>query len=218
MDFKEVIRRRRSIRRFNEKKVSKKLVQKLIEDATYAPTPCNQQLWKFVAIDNQKLKERLVSEARSSTIVKRAPVVLVVCYDAWDEKEAIQASSLAVQNILLSATNNNLGALSMNSFGNEKIIKKLLKIPGNYLINCFVLLGHQSHVYETTPVVTRRTVDEVLYYNQFSSDFSSSCSYDTEDWTKEKLIDYQSYYCRKTFLGKEMDIMDEAEKILVNVK
>src|SRR3989344_727815 len=215
MDFEKVVRKRRSIRRFTGRKVPLELVKKLVEDATYAPTPCNQQLWKFIAITDDAIKSRLVKEAYSSTIVGRAPLVLVGCYDAWHKKEAVQAASLATQNMLLSATNNNLGSLSMNSFGNEKRVKKILNIPKNYSINSFVLLGYPAETERKAQNVTRRHVDEVLSVNIFSSEHTPKRSYNTGDWTKEKLVDYQKYYCRKTFPGKSMDIMDVMERQLV---
>ncbi len=215
MDFERVVKGRRSIRRFTTKKVSSRMIKKTVENATYAPTPCNQQLLKVVAITNDNIKNRLVSEAFSSTIIRRAPVVLVICYDAWNKKEGIQGGSFAAQNILLSATDSGLGSLSMNSFGNEKIIKKILKIPENYLVDCFILLGYPENVYKKIPPVKRRPVDEVLSFNGFNLIHPVHRSYNPEKWNKDDLIDYQKYYCRKTFLGKEMDILDDKEREIV---
>ena len=191
MEFSDVVRKRRSVRRFTNKKVASELIKKIIEDATYAPTNCNQQLWKIIAVTDDKLKDRLVKEAYSSTIVRRAPVVLIICYDGWDYKEAIQGGSFAGQNILLSATNYGLGALSMNSFGNENVIKKILGLPESYVINCFILLGYPEEVYKTTPPVKRRPVSEVLSFNKCLIEHALHRSYDTNKWNKSDLIDFQ---------------------------
>ncbi|MBI4145205.1 nitroreductase [Candidatus Woesearchaeota archaeon] len=215
MDLKTAITTRRSVRRFKDKPVSMDLIRKLVESATYAPTNCNQQLWKFVAVTDPGLKERLVKEAFSSTIVRRAPVVLVACYDGWSYKEAIQGASFAAQNLLLEATALGLGVLSMNSFGNEEVIKRMLDIPDGYVINCFILVGYPDEVYKTTPVVSRRPVDEVLSINKFGMRHATHRSYDSRRWTVPDLVDFQRYYCRKTFLGKRMDVMDDLERELV---
>ncbi len=215
MDFTKVVRKRRSTRRFTTQPVRKSDILKIVEDATYAPTPCNQQLWKFIAITDDHLKNKLVKEAKSSTIIRRAPVVMVVCYDTWSTKEAIQSASLATQNILLSATNRGIGVLAMNSFGNEKKLKKILGIPQNYLINCFICFGYATEVYNSTPPVPRKSVEEVLCFNSFHDKYNSHRSYRRNKWTKDMLIEYQKHYCRKTFLGKEMDIMDEIERKIV---
>ena len=214
-DFTSVLRNRRSVRRFKDKKVPFDLIYRIIEDATYAPTNCNQQLWKFVVITDQSIKTRLVNEAYSNTNIVRTPVVIVITYDGWNYKEAMQGASLATQNILLSATNLNLGSYPVNSYGNDKTIKKILDIPKNYIINCFVLIGYAEEIYEITPHVNRRPYKEVIGINSFNSFFPAERSYNPDKWTKELLIDYQKYYCRKTFLGKEMDIMDDAEKQLI---
>lgn len=215
MDLQKALTTRRSVRRFKDKPVPMALVSKLVEAATYAPTNCNQQLWKFVAVTDSALKDRLVKEAFSSTIVRRAPVVLVACYDGWSYKEAIQGASFAAQNVLLEATALGLGVLSMNSFGNEDVIKRMLGIPDSYVINCFILVGYPDEVYKTAPVVSRRPVDEVLSMNKFELLHATHRSYDSRKWTVPDLVDFQKYYCRKTFLGKRMDIMDDLERELV---
>ena len=214
-NFTEVLRNRRSVRKFKDKEVPIGLIERIIEDATYAPTNCNQQLWKFIVITQQSIKDRLVNEAFSNTNIANAPVVIVGIYDSWDYKEAIQGASMATQNILLSATNLCLGIYPMNSYGNDKIVKNILKIPSNYVINCFILLGYAEDFYKTISHVNRRPYKEILCLNEFKSVFPPERSYDPEKWSKELLTDYQKYYCRKTFLGKEMDIMDNLERKLV---
>lgn len=215
MEFNKVLRSRRSVRRFINKKVPLSVIKEIARDATYAPTNCNQQLWKIIAITKEKTKDRLVKEAYSSTIVRRAPVILVVAYDGWNYKEAIQGGSFAGQNILLSATSHGIGALSMNSFGNEEIIKKILNIPKEYIINCFVLLGYPDKVYNSTPPVKRRPIEDVLSFNACKMQHGMGRSYDTDKWNKKDLIDFQKYWCRKTFLGKRMDIIDDIEKQII---
>jgi nitroreductase len=211
----QVIRARYSVRRFKDKEVPNDQICKIIENATYAPTNCNQQLWKFIAITDQAVKDQLVKEAISNTNIARAPAVLVICYDAWDKKEAIQGASLATQNILLSATDLGIGSCPVNSFGNEQTVKKILNIPEAYLVNCFILLGYPDEVYDTTPRIKRRPYEEVLSFNKLEISPSTGRSYDTKNWEIDKLVDYQKYYCRKTFLGKEMDILDDLERDLV---
>ena len=217
MDFFDVLRSRRSIRRFSHRKVSPAFVKKVVEAGTFAPTNCNQQLWNFVVITDDGMKERLVLEAASSTIIRRAPVVVVVLYDGWSYKEAIQGASLALQNMLLTATYLGVGCLSMNSYGSDEKIKSILNIPENQTICCFMLLGYPEEEQKNAPRVPRRSVDEVLHRETFSrrSSYQEYNSYNPENWSLESLREFQKYYCRKTFLGKEMDIMHHFEKDIV---
>ncbi|MBI4139805.1 nitroreductase [Candidatus Woesearchaeota archaeon] len=217
MKFLEIIRNRRSVRRFSDKKVPPFLVKKIIEAGTFAPTNCNQQLWNFVVITDGAIKERLVRDAASSTIILRAPVVIAVLYDGWNYKEAIQGGSLALQNMLLASTYYGVGCLSMNSYGADTVIKKILKIPDNQTICCFMLLGYPDKIYKNTSAVPRREIVEVLHNNYFveRAGYQTFNSYNPENWSLKSLREFQKYYCRKTFLGKEMDILHSVEKSVV---
>ena len=215
-DLIEIIKERRSIRRYLKKKVSANLINKVVEAATWAPTTCNQQLWNFIVVKDIVIKNRLVSEAASSTTIKRAPTVIVITYEKSDYKEAIQSATTAMQNLLLAATYYGLGSCSMNSFGNEKKIKEILEIPDDQLIACFVTLGYKdSRFYDNLNPPPRRELNRVLHFGTFKKRRRNIFSYNPDKWTLEDLKDYQRYYCRKTFLGKEMDIATHEEKDIV---
>lgn len=48
------IKERRSIRKYKDKKISKKLINDIIEAGRYAPSSHNSQPWRFIVIDNKK--------------------------------------------------------------------------------------------------------------------------------------------------------------------
>lgn len=215
MDFPQLIRSRKSIRSFSGEPVSRELLENILEVATYAPTNCNQQLWNFTIVDEADTKERLIKDAASNTLIRRAPVIIVVSYDGWNYKEAIQGGALAVGHILLAATEYGLGSLPMNSYGADSKIKKILHIPDNQTICSFVLLGYPDEKSKTAPHVPRRDVKEVVHWGRFRNLGQIKYGYNPEEWTINDLISHQQFYCRKTFLGKEMDIMSEQERSLI---
>lgn len=214
-DFFELIRARKSIRSFSEKSVSRTDIEKIIESATYAPTNCNQQLWNFVVIEDRDLKERLIKEAASNTLFRRAPILVAVTYDGWNNKEAIQGASLAVGHMLLAATALGIGALPMNSYGADSKIKKILHIPQSQTICCFVVFGYPDNRAQIAPKVPRRPYTETLHWNAFKEIDHPPFTYNSEDWTVNQIKGHQKYYCRKTFLGKEMDIVNDLERQVV---
>ncbi len=215
MELLQAIRSRKSVRSFSDKTVSRELVEKIIEVATHAPTNCNQQLWNFVVVEDSATKDRLVKEAASSTLLRRAPVMVVVTYDGWNYKEALQGASLAVGHMLLAATEFGLGSLPMNSYGADSQVKKILNIPENQTICCFVLLGFSDERAQAAPMVPRRDFKETVHWGTFAVTRPIPFLYNPESWTKEDLINHQRFYCRKTVMGKEMDIMSDFERQLV---
>jgi len=217
MEFDHLLRKRKSVRAFSKESIPRKKIEKLIELAVHAPTPCNQQGWKFVIIQERATKEKLIKEAFSSTLIRSAPVVIVVLYDGWNKKEAIQAGSLAIANLLYGAYSMGIGSVCINSYGSESQTRRILGIPKSYEVISFVLLGHEIN--HGSPPVFRRPVGEVLSfkkYHHLNQDYIRS--YDPNDWQLPDLIDYQSYYCRKTTLGKAMDIASSEEILLLKEK
>lgn len=52
MKVLDAIEKRRSIRKFKNKKVSKKLILKLLYSGTLAPSAKNRQPWNFIVVEN----------------------------------------------------------------------------------------------------------------------------------------------------------------------
>jgi len=212
-DLISVIKERRSVRRYTKKSVSDSLIRKVVEAAVWAPTTCNQQLWNFVVIQDKNTKDRLIKEAASTTLIGRVPVVIAITYEKSNYKEAIQGATGAMQNMLLAANYYGLGSCSINSFGNEKKIKKILDIPDDQLIVCFVIIGYKdSKYYKNLNPPPRRETSQILHFGRFKRKRKNIFSYNPDKWSLEDLKDYQRFYCRKTFLGKEMDITTKEEK------
>lgn len=58
-DLLDIMRSRRSIRRYRDERVPKAWVDCLLEAAVWAPSAHNRQPWRFVVIDKESTKERL---------------------------------------------------------------------------------------------------------------------------------------------------------------
>ncbi len=59
----EVIKNRRSVRKFKSTSVSREDIEKIIKTACMAPTSGNQQPWKFVVIDDRKILDEIYKES-----------------------------------------------------------------------------------------------------------------------------------------------------------
>ncbi|MSU55778.1 MAG: hypothetical protein EXS51_00500 [Candidatus Taylorbacteria bacterium] len=216
-DFLDIVKERKTIRSFSAKPVPLDLVKSIIEVASYAPTNCNQQLQNFIFVDDAKTKERLIKEAACNTLVRRAPALLVITYDGWNYKEAIQGGSLMLGHLMLAATYFGVHASPMNSYGSDEKVKKILHIPASETICCFVTLGYPDEKADTQPAIVRRPVSEMLHIGSFRAEVRTvpPFSYNPDDWTLDSLRMHQRYYCRKTTLGKEMDSASMFEREVV---
>jgi nitroreductase len=74
--FYENIKRRRSIRQFSDRQVSREIIENCIRAAAYAPSGANMQPWYFVAAGNPEIKREIREAAEKEEInfyKKRAP-------------------------------------------------------------------------------------------------------------------------------------------------
>lgn len=56
----EIIHRRRSTRKFAKRSVSKENVREIICTGLQAPSPKNDQPWRFLVVDQEKKKKKLL--------------------------------------------------------------------------------------------------------------------------------------------------------------
>lgn len=204
----EVIRTRRSVRRFKPDVISEEVLQQLFEAARWAPTNCNKQLWRMVVVDEQQVKETLVREAGASTLILRVPVIMVVAHYNDVYLEAYQAASAAVQNTLLMANALGLGSLWLNSKGNPEKYREVLGIPEEFIITNLILLGYPAGPVLPPP---RREVDAFFFRNHFPKGEWQKWVHDPECWRYDRLAEYQRFICRKTELGTCQDVFAEVE-------
>ncbi|MEM3565559.1 MAG: nitroreductase family protein [Candidatus Bathyarchaeia archaeon] len=108
MDAVELIKARRSIRKFKPTKVSREVVNAILDLARWAPSAHNAQPWRIVVVDDEAVKARLamamgkawlsdmlrdgVPREKAEDIVKveswqritESPVILIVCLSMED--------------------------------------------------------------------------------------------------------------------------------------
>jgi len=145
MELENLIKTRRSIRNFTNQQVDLELVKKIIESGIYAPSACNIQGWHFIIIKNQKIKNKIV-DLGSSVIIKNAPIGILVLYDKrtknTEYQDHIQSAAAAIQNILLSAHQYNLGTCWICHLPLKKKLKKLLEIDKYLDPIAYIVMGH----------------------------------------------------------------------------
>lgn len=65
--IEQLLRERRSVRRFKPDPVPEALVQRVIEGAICAPSASNKQPWKFLLVENRALIAELAAAVRAAT-------------------------------------------------------------------------------------------------------------------------------------------------------
>ncbi len=193
MNVLNAILNRRSVRNFSDKEIEKECIEKLIEAAQWAPSACNKQAWKFIAITDKRIKESLVKNAGSLKLVNTAPLTIAVIYHRRinEHHDAnIQSASAAIQNMLLYAHSIGLGSLWVCSYGDEKKISAILKIHNDYRMIAFVCIGYPNVKRTITP--KRKNIGNIVSYNQFDFEEVYPSSYNLNSWSFQQAVSYWS--------------------------
>ena len=154
MDFLELARARRSVRRFRDEPVPEELVRRLVEAAAEAPSACNSQPWHFVAVVDPALRAQVAAACTSPLVpinkfVPSAPMLVVqvglipnplsMLGGLVKNKRFVSTDNgIAAAHFCLAATGLGLGTCVLGWF-DEKRIRRLLQIPATYrveLVHC----------------------------------------------------------------------------------
>lgn len=81
MELKEVLERRRSIRKFKPDPIPEEYIMELLEAARLAPSGTNIQPWRFVVVESKEMRQRLSECTIGMSFIAQAPVTIVCCAD-----------------------------------------------------------------------------------------------------------------------------------------
>ena len=179
MDVFEAIKKRKSVRSFEDKPVSKETLTKLLDAARVAPSAKNAQPWHFIVITDKKKREEL-SKGMFAKWLHNAPVVIAACGDEKaSSKWFLVDTALALENMVLAATGEGLGTCVVGSF-DESDVKKILGIPESLRVVALLAVGYANEKQSVTGKLfsfakgKRKTLPEVVSVENYGEKFSES--------------------------------------------
>lgn len=201
MDTFETIKKRRSIRKYQDRKIDLKLLEEIVGAAAMAPSACNIQGWKFIVIDQQSIKDKIVKNG-GSILIKNTPTGILVLYDNQtinsEYHDDIQSAAAAIENLMLAATAKNLGCCWICHLPKKNVLRKILKIPGNYSPIAYVLIG--IPLTEPKNMARKYKLADIMSFNKFSADWPLTKINPGLILTKKVLV--KIYYLLPSWLKK----------------
>lgn len=148
----DLIKRRRTVRKFTDQDVTDEQVRAVLEAAVSAPTRFDVQPWHFVVSRDKALQKQLTDTLRLGTYLETAPVLISV----WGEPDRsatwLMDCSAAIENLLLAATALGLGGTwaggpEANYWGPaEDLLRRALGVPKEVRLASLVALGVPAQV------------------------------------------------------------------------
>lgn len=177
MEFFEVLRKRRSVRRSQDRPVSHELVEKLLEAAFLSPSSFNKRPWHFIVVDDREKLNALSKVKLGASGLATAPLAIVITADETKSDVWIEDASIAAEHIQLAAFDLGLSSFwvqirnRMHSEDKtaEEYVRELLRIPENYRVLCIIGVGYPA---EKKPPHGEEVMEwEKVSHNEFGKRF-----------------------------------------------
>ncbi len=157
MEFKEVVNKRRSIRKFTEQKVSEELIGSLIDMTLQAPSSKSCNSSRFVVVrEAEKIAQLAQIRDYGAAFLAGAPLAIVVAGDAtttdiWEINATISATILQ-----LACTQEGLASCWVNVINRPAVaaevdgvkavdkLREVVEIPQSWAVLCVIAIGYAA--------------------------------------------------------------------------
>ena len=178
MDFIELLKNRRSCRKFVNKPVEKEKILTLVQSLLLSPSSRNRKPWEFIVVDDKRLLVELAkSKAKDmgSALIEGAALAIVILGDEsigdiWIEDTTIAAiiSQLTAETIgLKSCWVQIRGRRHAANVLASDFVCSLLNIPSSKQVECIIAFGYPNEFRE--PHKVDELNYEKVFYNKYGS-------------------------------------------------
>lgn len=184
MSTYELILKRRTIRKFENKPIEKDKITKMINAARLAPSAANMQPLKYIAVLTPTLCDSVFKLTKYAGYLEdgapkegeRPTAYIVVLEDENIRKDAALDAGAAIENIILTALEDGIASCWVGSVSKNEL-KALLNIPTYLKVNSVIALGYPAQNSKEEPFdndvkyyldsdgtlhVPKRSIDEIF--------------------------------------------------------
>ena len=159
--FLDLLKKRRSIRQFEDKPVEQEKIDALVEAMLRSPSSRSLNPWEFVVVtDPQVIGKLSQSKSHGASFMKNAPLAVVVCADPTISDVWVEDCSIAALILHLEATDLGLGScwvqIRKREHGeggaSEKYVQELLGLRDGTAVEAIVAIGYGREEKDGRPV------------------------------------------------------------------
>jgi nitroreductase len=150
--MKDMLIKRRSIRRYTDAPIEKEKVEQLISAALLSPTSKNSRAWEFIVVDDSEVLEKLSVAKVGAQPLKGAAMGIVVLADPNQSDVWVEDTSIATIILQLTAQSLGLGSAWVqirernykDGITSEQYVREVLGIPDTLNVESIVSLGYPN--------------------------------------------------------------------------
>ena len=177
--FTDLIRQRRSIRKFTDQEIEAEKIELLKEAALRPPSSMGHNPWEFVFVTDKQLLAKLAeAKPHGSGFLAGARLGIVVCVDPEKSGVWIEDASIATIYLHLAAASMGLGScwiqirerMHDDMTSAEAYIAEVLNIPSNFKVETMLAIGYPAE--QKAPHQRDALQDEKIFLNRYGSPFA----------------------------------------------
>ena len=165
MDVFDVIKTRKSVRKYIEKPIEQDKLEQILTAAQLAPSWRNGQCWKFLVVTGIEKKRELIrcTSVFNQSWMGKEYAIIVACGNPEQSGNRNQQHyylvdvAIAMEHLILAATALGLGTCWIGGF-EENEVKELLKIPENFRVIAMTTLGYPAQKEGIVGTITKNVV------------------------------------------------------------
>lgn len=164
MEFKEILNKRRSVRKFSDRKVPREVIDRLLQATFTAPSSRNSRSTRIFVVENPEIIVSM-SEMRDygSAFMKSAPLALVVAGDKSLSDLWMVNCSISATVLQLACVEEGLASCWVHVDARPRLkdvpegeqaidhLRTLIPLPENYEVLCVIAAGYSDFQPATLP-------------------------------------------------------------------
>lgn len=170
----DVIKKRRSIRKYKDIPVPWDKIQHILQAGQYAPNAGNLQDWKFIVVNNPGMIKQIAKACINQVWIETAPVLIVIVgitertlqyYGEVGRKYVLENCAAAAENMLIQATAEGLGSCWVGAF-DEFMLRTILRVPERATPQIVLTIGYAD---EEVPVPPRTVLESMTFLQTYAN-------------------------------------------------
>ena len=158
--FMDLLRRRRSVRKFQDRPVEKETIDRLCEAMLRSPSSRGFNPWEFVIVtDRQTIARLSAAKPHGASFLEKAPLAVVIIADPDKSDVWVEDASIATLIVHLAATDLGLGScwIQIRKRPHDKeqtadrYVTELLGIPAAWAVEAIVAIGYPAEEKQPHP-------------------------------------------------------------------
>ena len=183
MKFDHILEKRTSVRSYDSRTIDKKDIIAICEAARLAPSACNSQTWRFIAVTDRQSIRKICHEAMRRVIpnrwIEQVPLLIIGCsqLDIIANRIGSRVTGIeyyqidlgiAMEHMVLKATELGLGTCWIGWFNKDKL-KKILNIPKKIKVSAMLAIGYPKE--EPSKKRSRKPINKILFSDKWEKSF-----------------------------------------------